>query len=57
MTYHTSLIDVNRWDRVIFESDLDTLVQALSSPGYGDSESMLLFLVLFMSYLYIPTSW
>jgi len=30
--------DVNRWDRVVFESDSATLVQALSSPEHGDSE-------------------
>jgi ribonuclease HI len=30
--------NVNRWDRVVFESDSSTLVQALSSPGHGDSE-------------------
>jgi len=30
--------DVNRWDRVVFESDSAFLVQALSSLGYGDSE-------------------
>jgi len=30
--------DANRLNRVIFESDSSTLVQALSSPGYGDSE-------------------
>ena len=30
-------VDVNRWDRVVFESDSSTLVQALSSPGHGDS--------------------
>jgi ribonuclease HI len=30
--------DANRWDRVVFESDSSTLVQALSSPGRGDSE-------------------
>jgi len=30
--------DVNRWDRVVFESNLATLVQALSSPSHGDSE-------------------
>ena len=30
--------DVNRWDRVVFESDSATLVQALSSPDHGDSE-------------------
>jgi len=30
--------DVNRWDRVVFESDSATLVQALSSLGHGDSE-------------------
>ena len=30
--------DMNRWDRVVFESDSTTLVQALSSSGYGDSE-------------------
>jgi len=30
--------DANRWDRVVFESDSSTLVQALSSPGHGDSE-------------------
>lgn len=30
--------DVNRWDRVVFESDSTTLVQALSFPGHGDSE-------------------
>jgi hypothetical protein len=28
----------NRWDRVVFESDSATLVQALSSSGHGDSE-------------------
>jgi len=28
--------DVNRWDRVVFESYSATLVQALSSPGHGD---------------------
>jgi hypothetical protein len=39
---------VNGWDRVVFESDSATVVQALSSPGHGDSESMLLFLVLFI---------
>jgi len=31
-------VDVNRWDRVVFESDSSTLVQTLSSPGHGDSE-------------------
>ena len=31
-------VDVNRWDRVVFESDSSTLVQALLSPGHGDSE-------------------
>jgi hypothetical protein len=30
--------NVNRWDRVVFESDSSTLVQALSSPCQGDSE-------------------
>jgi len=30
--------DANRWDQVVFEFDSSTLVQALSSPGYGDSE-------------------
>jgi len=30
--------DANRWDRVVFESDSSTLVQALSSLGHGDSE-------------------
>ena len=30
--------NVNRWDRVVFESDSTTLVQALSSPGHGDSK-------------------
>jgi len=30
--------DANRWDRVVFESDSSTLVQALSSPGHGDSK-------------------
>jgi ribonuclease HI len=30
--------DANRWDQVVFESDSSTLVQALSSPGHGDSE-------------------
>jgi len=30
--------DVNRWDRVVFESDSASLVQTLSSPGHGDSE-------------------
>ena len=30
--------DANRWDRVVFESDSSTLVQALSSPCQGDSE-------------------
>jgi len=30
--------DVNRRDRVVFESDSATLVQALSSPCHGDSE-------------------
>jgi len=29
--------DMNRWDQVVFESDFATLVQALSSPGHGDS--------------------
>jgi len=29
---------VNKWDRVVFESDSATLVQALSSSGHGDSE-------------------
>ena len=29
--------DANRWDRVVFESDSSTLVQALSFLGYGDS--------------------
>jgi hypothetical protein len=28
----------NRWDRVVFESDSATLVEALPSPGHGDSE-------------------
>jgi len=31
-------VDVNRWDRVVFESDFGTLVQALSSLGHGDSK-------------------
>ena len=31
-------VDANRWDMVVFESDLSTLEQALSSPGHGDSE-------------------
>ena len=31
-------VDVNRWDQVVFESNSATLVQALSSPGHGDSE-------------------
>ena len=30
--------DANRWDRVVFESDSSTLVQALSSLGHGDSK-------------------
>jgi len=30
--------NANRWDRVVFESDSSILVQALSSPGHGDSE-------------------
>jgi len=30
--------DVNKWDRVVFESDSTTPVQALSSSGHGDSE-------------------
>jgi hypothetical protein len=30
--------DVNRWDRVVFETDSATLVQALSYPSHGDSE-------------------
>jgi hypothetical protein len=30
--------DVNRWDRVVFESDSASLVQTLSSPVHGDSE-------------------
>ena len=30
--------DVNIWNRVVFESDSSTLVQALSSPSHGDSE-------------------
>ena len=30
--------DVNRSDQVVFESDSATIVQALSSPGHGDSE-------------------
>jgi len=30
-------VDVNRWDRVVFESDSATLMQALSSPDLGDS--------------------
>ena len=30
--------DANIWDRVVFESDSSTLVQALSSPCKGDSE-------------------
>jgi len=30
--------NVNRWNRIVFESDSATLVQALSSPGHGDSE-------------------
>jgi len=30
--------DVNRWNRVVFESDSYTLVQALSSSTHGDSE-------------------
>jgi len=29
--------DVNRWDRVVFESDSASLVHTLSSPGHGDS--------------------
>jgi len=31
-------VDTNRLDRVVFESDSSTLVQALSSPGHGDLE-------------------
>jgi len=31
-------VDANRWNRVVFESDSSTLVQALSSPGRSDSE-------------------
>jgi len=27
----------NIWDQVMFESDSSTLVQALSSPGHGDT--------------------
>jgi len=30
------LVDANMWDRVVFESDSSTLVQALSSLDYGD---------------------
>jgi len=30
--------DMNRWDQVVFESDTITQVQALSSPGHGDSK-------------------
>jgi len=30
--------NVNKWDWVVFESNSATLVQALSSPGHGDSE-------------------
>jgi len=30
--------DVNRWDRVVFESNSSTLMQARSSPDHGDSE-------------------
>ena len=30
--------DVNRWDRVVFESDSASLVHNLSSPVHGDSE-------------------
>lgn len=30
--------DANKWDPIIFESDSSTLVQALSSPGHGNSE-------------------
>ena len=30
--------DANRWDRVVFESDSSTLVQALPSLAHGDSE-------------------
>jgi len=30
--------DVNGWNRVVFESNSSTLVQALSSPDHGDSE-------------------
>jgi len=29
---------VKRWDRVVFESDSATLVQALTSQGHGDSK-------------------
>jgi len=47
--------DVNKWDRVVFESDSATLVQALCRAMVIQN-SILLFLVLFISYLYIPTS-
>jgi len=30
--------DANRWNRVVFESNSSTLVQAPSSPSHGDSE-------------------
>jgi len=30
--------DANRWNRVVFESDSSTIVQALSSLNHGDSE-------------------
>jgi len=48
--------DANRRDRVVLETDSSTLVQALSFPGYDVWNSTLLFLVLFISYFYIPTS-
>jgi len=30
--------DANRWDQVVLEFNSSTLVQALFSPGHGDSE-------------------
>jgi len=46
----------NIWDRVVFESDSATLVQALSSPGHGDSEFYAIVSSIIYQLSLIPTS-
>jgi len=56
LIYVIHFADENKWDWVVFKFDLTILVQALSFRTIGIQNFMLLFLVLFIGYLYIPTS-